>query len=106
MADGTPKRIQRRRTKGWQLPPGAVCVDRSTGFGNPFPLSKSTDNGEETWIVGTWGGPAMWVHPMTKAEAADLSVKAYRAWIADRDQETLRRKAILALRGHDLACWC
>lgn len=31
-----PKRIQRKRTKGYRLPEGAVCVDRSTKWGNPF----------------------------------------------------------------------
>lgn len=31
-----PKRIQRRRTKGWRMPPGAVYVGRPTIYGNPW----------------------------------------------------------------------
>ena len=32
----TPRRIQRRRTKGWRMPPGAIYVGRPTKWGNPF----------------------------------------------------------------------
>ena len=31
-----PKRIQRKRTKGWRKPDGAVIVDRTSKFGNPW----------------------------------------------------------------------
>jgi len=31
-----PRRIQRKRVKGYRLPPGAVYVGRPTLFGNPF----------------------------------------------------------------------
>jgi hypothetical protein len=31
-----PKRIQLSRNKGWRMPPGAVKVDRSTKWGNPW----------------------------------------------------------------------
>jgi hypothetical protein len=31
-----PERIQRKRTKGWKMPAGAVYVGRPTKFGNPF----------------------------------------------------------------------
>lgn len=30
-----PKRIQRKRTKGWRMPEGAVYVGRPTKWGNP-----------------------------------------------------------------------
>jgi Domain of unknown function (DUF4326) len=30
------KRIQRRRTKGWRMPEGAVYVGRPSRWGNPF----------------------------------------------------------------------
>ena len=33
-----PKRIQRKRTRGWRLPEGAVAVTRPTFWGNPFPV--------------------------------------------------------------------
>ncbi len=31
----TPQRIQRKRTKGWRMPEGAVYVGRPSKWGNP-----------------------------------------------------------------------
>jgi hypothetical protein len=31
-----PERVQLIRTKGWQIPPNTVKVDRTTKWGNPF----------------------------------------------------------------------
>jgi hypothetical protein len=36
-----PKRIQRKRTKGWKMPDGAVYVGRPTIWGNPLCFWKS-----------------------------------------------------------------
>ena len=33
------KRIQLKRSKGWKMPPGAVKVDRTTRWGNPFTVA-------------------------------------------------------------------
>lgn len=35
-----PQRIQRKRTKGWTMPEGAVYVGRPTKWGNPFPFRE------------------------------------------------------------------
>jgi hypothetical protein len=110
MAD-TPKRIQRKRTKGWRMPEGATIVDRSSrsGFGNPFPVQKSTSTSmgktSPVWIVGTWNGPAMWIVD-TKREATDIAVKAFAAWVSHPAQGILRATAKIALKGNNLACWC
>src|SRR5688500_7708213 len=37
-----PKRIQRKRSKGWRMPEGAVYVGRPTRWGNPFRVGGST----------------------------------------------------------------
>lgn len=37
-----PRRVQLKRTKGWKMPENTVKVDRTTGFGNPFPIVKCT----------------------------------------------------------------
>lgn len=104
-----PSRIQRKRTKGWRMPENTACVDRSTPFGNPFPIAEGTSSSmgqtKKIWRVGTWECPELWFRD-TKQEAADLSVKAFRAWIAEPRQETLREKARLVLRGKNLACFC
>ena len=31
-----PKRIQRKRTKGWRMPPNTIYVGRPSKWGNPF----------------------------------------------------------------------
>jgi hypothetical protein len=58
-----PVRVQLSRRKGWRMPPNTMKVDRSTGFGNPFPIAKGTSTTmgvtSETWQVGTWTGPVV-----------------------------------------------
>lgn len=73
-----PKRIQRKRSKGWRMPEGAVYVGRPTIFGNPYKVS----------INGT----------------ASQCVEVYRNSL--RVQPALKRLIRRELRGKDLACWC
>ena len=37
---GSPRRIQRRRTKGWRMPENTVSVCRPGKWGNPHPVGK------------------------------------------------------------------
>lgn len=39
----TPRRVQRKRTKGWRMPPNTVYVGRPTKWGNPY--SSAVDLG-------------------------------------------------------------
>lgn len=75
----TPLRIQRKRTKGWRMPDGAVSVTRPGRFGNPF---RAGINGvrfdnclsmHETYCLVRLRGEPEWLEP---------------------------------LRGKDLACFC
>jgi len=82
-----PKRIQRKRRKGWRMPRGAIYVGRPSKWGNPFG-----------------------VHPEDGGRHAACAL--YRSWL-DGDfpnTESDRRGGILnelhELRGKDLACWC
>jgi hypothetical protein len=36
-----PQRIQRKRTKGWRMPPNTVSVCRPGKWGNPFTFENS-----------------------------------------------------------------
>lgn len=36
-----PRRIQRRRTKGWRMPEGAVYVGRGSKWGNPYKVGEA-----------------------------------------------------------------
>ena len=85
-----PTRIQRKRTKGWRLPEGAIYVGRPSIYGNPFQVT-------DTFL-------------------ARVAVNVFAEW-ADRETvdsnlyaaEHVRLMAALErgdLRGKDLACWC
>lgn len=104
----TPQRIQRKRTKGWRMPEGAVYVGRPTKFGNPFGLREVgpvPPKPEPMWAV-VYDGTilARWdTQALAAADAVDRFRRLMREPWADRPAE---RELIATLRGKDLACWC
>ena len=88
--DLMPKRIQRKRTKGWKSPAGSVYVGRPTKWGNPFKVSNGDCNHPDC-------GPKS--HPqITRA----MVVESYRRWLSKEMIDAARSE----LRGKDLACFC
>jgi hypothetical protein len=119
-----PKRIQRKRTKGWRMPEGAVYVGRPSIFGNPFRAHKCEccgywdvrDDNDVTYLVDhayvrqpqVRADRSTWT---TKAQAGRESVRLYddelTYWVGGRlSWDASFRLAVMQLRGHDLACWC
>lgn len=104
----TPRRIQRRRTRGWRLadattnPLGAVYVGRPTRFGNPYRIVRS-DHG----LLVQWGetGGSVGTFP-TDIHARRYATDAYRIWINQPEQEDTRALFRALLHGRDLTCWC
>ena len=89
-----PRRIQRRRVKGWWLPEGAVCVDRSTHWGNPW------REGITSWTLGPGGVIDRSGKVLTHQDAVD----SYRnSILASPDMVAAVRRE---LAGRDLACYC
>ena len=87
MTTARPVRIQRKRIKGWKMPPLTIYVGRPTPMSNPV-------------RAGAWRG-------YTAAEA----VRDYRRWISGDPAVASFGKPpsideIRALRGFNLACWC
>lgn len=39
-AEKRPRRIQRKRVKGWKMPPNTVYVGRPTVYGNPYRVGR------------------------------------------------------------------
>lgn len=84
-----PRRIQLSRKKGWKMPENTVKVDRSTKWGNPWPIGE--------------------VGPLLRT--APDAVGAVGLFRMMMDDDEMRSSAgypsdISALRGKNLACWC
>ena len=87
------KRIQRRRTKGWRMPEGAIYVGRPSWWGNPF-------------RVGQDGDAARCVHLYRLCVFAEEEREfdgLYRARPGERPGPKMVKSF---LKGHDLVCWC
>ncbi len=95
-------RIQRRRTKGWRMPEGAVCVDRSTPWGNRF-LIDGPDLKGNWWVYDGRYDDAPERH-LTRTQAAQDACDRYE--VALRCDGALLEQARHALRGKVLVCWC
>lgn len=91
-----PSRLQRRRTKGWRMPEGAVYVGRPARGGNPFRVGLVACGCRSAGECN---------HNALRVETAEKAVEAYRVWLAQWKPERLA--AFLGeLRGRDLVCWC
>lgn len=53
-----PCRIQRKRSKGWRMPAGAIYIGRPSKWGNPYWPGQSTDD-FPMWLVGAYGKPTI-----------------------------------------------
>ena len=81
------KRIQRSRKKGWRKPEGAVIVDRTSRFGNPFSIGK--------YVEGKL------------IETNTQAVGAFEEMLTIEERNYPSNDEIRgALRGKDLICFC
>lgn len=97
-----PERVQLKRTKGWKMPPDTVKVDRSTKFGNPFPVDcygqeKAVDMFRR-FVAGNMSSMEMSTCSRQDwASSHDISLVHVRSQI---------QSMLPTLRGKNLACWC
>lgn len=111
-----PARIQRRRTKGWRKPEGAIYVGRGTRWGNPCTQIRMPALDGSEWehegrlgkTSGQWHG---FRHPdgtttshLVQDATREQAVAMYRQWLDD--MPSLVAAARTELRGRDLMCWC
>jgi len=102
-----PIRIQRKRTKGWEMPDNTVYVGRPGEFGNPF-------------IVGSWmkigAGQGKDIMGWLRAIEAKYTNNTYTLVIDNKmavemfaeymKRYPIHKNRLLKLRGKNLACWC
>ena len=102
-----PKRIQRKRTKGWRMPGNTVSVTRPGIYGNPFSeklgISKEVCIALYKNMVRGVFDPTI-INQLSDANF-DAVYQAHSQWlkrIGDHPTEFIRRE----LRGKNLACFC
>ena len=103
-----PQRIQRKRTKGWRMPEGAVYVGRPTLWGNPWTLRDATTYRipvveRRAWCVMKYHGEL--THLGMLSDLSMWSENQYDRYAA-MNLPTLADYARALLAGRDLACWC
>lgn len=90
-----PKRIQRKRTKGWRMPDNTVFVGRPSRWGNPFKVGKEYVRRKMT----PGGGQS--------ANVVQDNAHAVRLYKRFTVREVgIQEAAYQELRGKNLACWC
>ncbi|WP_439030248.1 DUF4326 domain-containing protein [Gordonia terrae] len=95
-----PQRIQRKRTKGWRMPAGAVYVGRPTKWGNPYVVHVHTLR----------CSPMHALCPLWVADDREQAARLFRHDLLFPvthhpqypDLDTIRAE----LAGRDLVCWC
>lgn len=87
-----PHRIQRKRTKGWKMPPNTIYVGRGSRWGNPFVVGK--DGTTEECVAKFRDMLMPYTHhgenPLEKFCISEANITDAQA----------------SLRGKNLACWC
>lgn len=78
MTDAPPVRIQRKRTKGWRMPPNTVYVGRPTMWGN-----NQADGSHKAYAKS-----------------------CFQRWVNESASYAWKGRAQIELRGKNLACWC
>jgi hypothetical protein len=100
-----PTRGQRKRTKGWTAPEGALYVGRPSQWGNPWRIKgvarghvviHEPVTGRARSVVGTYD---------TVEEAAARAVQEYREYLAGQSELWLYGR-LQPLYGKILLCWC
>jgi hypothetical protein len=104
-----PCRIQRKRVKGWRMPPNTVYVGRGSVWGNPFKEGEHWRHGLgriETGNVAfnTQLLKAFGDRKLTREDC----MKAYRIYLdyAGIPSREWHWPEPSDLRGKNLACWC
>ena len=108
----SPQRIQRKRTKGWRMPEGAVYVGRPTQWGNPFIPGEQCQLWHKDCSQDARPGDMYrdWFMVTDQLNA----VRLFRSCIDPDDHRWTDmlpgvpdlNNVRAQLAGRDLACWC
>lgn len=99
-----PKRIKRKRTKGWKMPPNTVYVGRPSKWGNSFKVEGDIlyqDASYRRKILNRW---VFVQNYPTEEEALKNCLRGYE--IATKVKIGQGLLDLSELKGKNLACWC
>jgi hypothetical protein len=110
------QRIQRKRLKGWKMPPNTVYVGRGSKWGNPFRVVQYSDG---KWAVKCDSderqaeiltSTCRFAYD-TKQEAQADAVRCYAIHLGSLKEGSwndffVSEMIDVKLRGKNLACWC
>ena len=83
-----PRRIRLSRKKGWRMPEGAVKVDRTSRWGNPFRVGDRSPGNNRVVMD------------------AEHACQCFRGMLEAKAEAGELEQYLAPLRGKDLACWC
>jgi hypothetical protein len=110
-----PYRVQLSRAKGWRMPDGAIKVDRSTRWGNPF------EPGRRVIAPGAYGSLASPYHgcqasgtygsgprkyEIRKVRGRAEAVALFASYVRRDPSGWPPGEIFWGLGGSPLACWC
>lgn len=131
-----PQRIQRKRTKGWRMPPNTIYVGRGTRWGNPYRVGESqtrspgalrpnadwehegrcdkANHQEHTFTHADGRVTRHYVQPATPDQCVEMYAQHIgaaantRLNISPDEQwcQEYQARARQELAGKNLACWC
>lgn len=113
-------RVHRKRTKGYKLPKGVICVGRGSKWGNPFKLVGDmiyVDAGHRRRVLDKW---VCYGNQNPEYDGGGFGVedvvKLFRDMVLDpsshevepeiRDRFQWMHDHISELKDKRLACWC
>lgn len=99
-----PKRVQRKRTKGYRLPPDTICVTRPGKWGNPYTVKGVKGAWITQWVVLNPNGEERGLSYNRKDAALFRAVQLFEFDMRIRLANDPR--LLDDLRGKNLACWC
>lgn len=98
------KRIQRKRTKGWRMPTGAIYAGRASQWGNPFKVVRQSNGNYTIERKMAAGAEILAFCFSTEVEAKQKTVELFEAYA--RMKLVNDPHWLDPLIGHDIACWC
>lgn len=101
-----PRRVQRRRTKGYRTPPNTVYVGRPTKWGN---VVRAVQRDDGTWWIESCDMGTVAIKKESKRDAKAGAVRLFRAYLENTGPAggaKLVEMAKRELRGKNLSCFC